>query len=136
LRTQAQHTGERARTSSSLDWTVQRDFRVEVRSECDATVLAVSGELDLATSPLLEAELDLVNAQADAGPLILDLRELEFMDSTGLSILVRTHQRALQAGRDFGVIRGRPQVDRLLSLTGVGERMPVADTLEALLRDE
>jgi anti-anti-sigma factor len=115
--------------------TVQRDFRVEVRSECEATVLAVSGELDLATSPLLEAQLDLVNAQPDTGPVILDLTELEFMDSTGLSILVKAHQRALQAGREFGVIRGRPQVDRLLSLTGVGDRMPVADTLEALLRD-
>jgi len=96
-------------------------------------VLAVAGELDLATSPTLEEQLELVSAGSDAaGPLILDLTELEFMDSTGLSVLVRAHQQAQNAGRRFGVIRGRRQVQRLLSLTGVAERMPVADSLQEL----
>ncbi len=111
---------------------MQSPFRVEVRSDERATVLAVQGELDLASSPSLESELEQAFA-ADNADLILDLSELEFMDSTGLSVLVRAHQRAQESGRGFGVIKGGPQVQRLLSLTGVTERMQVAESLEELL---
>lgn len=96
-------------------------------------MLAVGGELDLASSPSLESELELV-FEADSNQfVILDLSELEFMDSTGLSVLVRAHQRSQAAERGFALIKGRPQVQRLLSLTGVAERMKVADSLEDLL---
>jgi anti-sigma B factor antagonist len=113
---------------------MQNGLHVEVRHEGGATVLAVAGELDLATSPRLEEQLDLVGADSNpAEPLILDLSELEFMDSTGLSVLVKAHRRAQDAGRRFGVVRGHRQVQRLLSLTGVTERIPVADSVEELL---
>jgi anti-anti-sigma factor len=113
---------------------VQNGLHVEVRREEGATVLAVAGELDLATTPALEEQLELISAGSNsAEPLVLDLSELDFMDSTGLSVLVKAHQRAQDAGRRFGVIRGRRQVQRLLSLTGVAERMPVADSLQELL---
>jgi anti-anti-sigma factor len=72
---------------------VQSQFRVEVRREGRATVIAVSGELDLATSGALEQELERVES-ADAALLILDLGKLEFIDSTRLSLVVRAHQRA------------------------------------------
>lgn len=97
-----------------------------------ATVLAVSGELDLATSPALEEELARVNS-TEATLLILDLSDLEFMDSTGLSVLVRAQQHSQEMGRRFGVVSGRPQVQRLLSLTGVLDRMTIADSVEELL---
>ena len=113
---------------------MQNGLRVEVRREQGATVLVVAGELDLATSRALEEQLELATAGSDSAErLILDLRELEFMDSTGLSVVVNTHQRAQQAGRRFGVIRGSRQVQRLLSLTGVADRMPVADSVQELL---
>lgn len=108
-------------------------FRVEVRSDGRATVLAISGELDLASSPALESELDRAFNAGDGSMVILDLRELEFMDSTGLSVLVKANQRSQEAGRRFGLINGGRQVQRLLSLTGVAERMTVADSLEELL---
>jgi len=111
---------------------VQSPFRVDVRSDQRATVLAVSGELDLASSPSLESELELVFAADNSDLVILDLSELEFMDSTGLSVLVRAHQRAQESGHGFAVIKGGPQVQRLLSLTGVSERMQFADSLEEL----
>lgn len=92
----------------------------------------VSGELDLASSASLEQELDRV-AGSGVTHVIIDLRELEFMDSTGLSMLVKAHQRADEAGQEFGLVRGPQQVQRLLSLTGVDERMTFADTPEELL---
>jgi anti-sigma B factor antagonist len=112
--------------------TVQSHFRLEVRNQGRATVIAVSGELDLASSPALQEELDRV-AVSDSQMLIIDLRELDFMDSTGLSVLVRAHQRIEEQGRQLAMVKGPQQVQRLLSLTGVAERLTLVDTPEELL---
>ncbi len=95
-------------------------------------MIGVSGELDLASSPALEHELERGGAST-AELVIVDLRNLDFMDSTGLSVLVRAHQRASENGQRFGVIRGPQQVQRLLSLTGVAERLTLADSPDELL---
>lgn len=114
---------------------MQSHFRVEVRNQGRATIISVSGELDLASSPALQDELNRV-AESDAKLLIIDLRELDFMDSTGLSVLVRAHQRAEEQGRELAMVKGPQQVSRLLSLTGVGDRLTLVDTPEELLTDE
>lgn len=95
-------------------------------------MIAVAGELDLASGPELEAELEQI-----AGPhtrlLVIDLSGLEFMDSTGLSIIVRAHQRLGGEGCELGLVRGSPQVQRLLDLTGVAERLRVVDAPDELI---
>jgi anti-anti-sigma factor len=111
---------------------VQSNFSVEVQDGERAILIEVSGELDLASSPELEQELERAVA-SDVEVLIIDLRRLEFMDSTGLSVLVRAHQKATQAGKQLAVVKGPPQVQRLLSLTGVAERLTVVDSPEELL---
>jgi anti-anti-sigma factor len=94
--------------------------------------MVIRGELDLASGPELEAELARVS-EPPPELLIIDLRRLDFMDSTGLSILVKAHQRAVEEDREFGLVRGSPQVQRLLELTGVSERLPMADSPDELL---
>ncbi len=111
---------------------MQSNFGVEVRDEQRAVVIGVSGELDLASSPELEQELDR-GISSNAELLIVDLRTLEFMDSTGLSVLVRAHQRATERGKQLAIVKGPQQVQRLLSLTGVADRLTVVDTPEELL---
>ena len=111
---------------------MQSHFRVEVRNADATTVISVSGELDLASSPALEEELERV-AQSDAQVVVVDLRNLEFMDSTGLSVLVRAHQRAEEHGRRLGLVNGSQQVQRLLTLTGVADRLMLTDVPEELL---
>ena len=111
---------------------VQSNFRVEVRGGGEAVVLNVSGELDLASSPALEQELD-SHAVTGAPMVIVDLRQLEFMDSTGLSVLVRAHQRSVESGQRFGVVKGPQQVQRLLGLTVVADRLTFGDSPEELL---
>ncbi len=94
--------------------TVQSHFRLEVRNEGRTTVIAVV-------------------AASESQMLIIDLRELDFMDSTGLSVLVRAHQRIEEQGRQLAMVKGPQQVQRLLSLTGVADRLTVVDTPEELL---
>ena len=109
------------------------NFRVDVDNHGRAVVFAVQGELDLASSPTLEQAIDGVSDD-DVDLLIVDLRELRFMDSTGLHALVKANKRAGEAGRKFAVVQGGAQIQRLLSLTGVGELLTVAESPEELLR--
>ena len=95
-------------------------------------MLTVAGELDLASAPALEDELDKA-LDGGAGRIVVDLRELEFIDSTGLSVLVKAHQRAQESDQEFGLVKGGAQVQRLLSLTGLSDRLTVAETPEELL---
>jgi anti-sigma B factor antagonist len=113
---------------------VQSNFNVETHDGTQAVVIGVTGELDLASSPALEQELER-GAAAKAEVVIVDLRNLEFMDSTGLSVLVRAHQRATENGQRFGVVKGPQQVQRLLSLTGVADRLTLADSPDELLSE-
>jgi anti-sigma B factor antagonist len=103
---------------------LQSHFQVEVQSSGKGTVLALSGELDVAATPAFEEALATV---AGSDPLIVDLRKLEFIDSTGLGALVRLHQQTEEQEHEFGLIRGTGQVERLLGLTGLADRIPVAE---------
>ncbi len=111
---------------------MQSHFRLEVRNQGHSTVITVSGELDLASSPALQEELDRV-AASESQLLIIDLRDLDFMDSTGLSVLVRAHQRIEEQGRQLAMVKGPQQVQRLLNLTGVADRLRLIDSPEELL---
>lgn len=111
---------------------MQSDFRVETHTTGRVTTLTLSGELDLLSSPALEQELERVNS-ADCDVVLLDLRELEFMDSTGLHVLIKAHQQAHDAGRDFVLTKGGDQVQRLLDLTGVAELLRIVDSPAQLL---
>jgi anti-sigma B factor antagonist len=111
---------------------MQNDFQVDTRSEGRAAVIAVRGELDLASAPQLEQELDRA-WESDVEQLVIDLRTLEFMDSTGLSVIVSAHQRLSDSGRKLSIVRGPQQVQRLLDLTGVSERLHLIDTPEEVL---
>jgi anti-anti-sigma factor len=109
---------------------LERNFEVDVRAETHGTVVSVAGELDVASSQTLEREL----AKLHAVPtVVVDLRQLTFIDSTGLGVLVRSHQLAKEQGRRFGLVRTGGQVDRLLSLTGLDDEFLTADSPDQLL---
>ena len=101
-------------------------FHIDVRSDNGATRLVLRGEFDIAYAGQLEGE---IARFADAGGhrLVLDLRELEFIDSTGLRIVLETRQRAVDGGFELEIVRGPQQVQRVFELTGLDERLPFVD---------
>lgn len=104
------------------------EFRVKCRNGTGDIVLSVVGAVDLATAP----ELDQAIKQALDGPgrrLVLDLRGVDFMDASGVAILLRHDQRARAAARPFVVVRGPPQVQRLFDLTELSARIAIVDEL-------
>jgi anti-anti-sigma factor len=111
---------------------VESSFQVQVRNADRGAVIVVSGELDLASAPTLEEELDRAAANG-ADLVIVDLRELEFIDSTGLGLLIKANRQAEEAGRRFAIVRGQSQVQRLLGVTGIEQRLTLVDSPEELL---
>jgi anti-sigma B factor antagonist len=97
-----------------------------------ASVIVLSGELDLASAPALEDELERAVANSP-DIVIVDLRALEFIDSTGLGLLIKAHRQAEAAGRRFAIVRGQRQVQRLLGVTGIDQRLTLVDSPEQLL---
>jgi anti-sigma B factor antagonist len=94
--------------------------------------ISLSGELDLANSATVETELDAILAD-DECELVIDMRELEFIDSTGIALLVATLGRDdPERPRVRFVPSTSSAVARVLDLTGLGERLPLAESLPDL----
>jgi anti-anti-sigma factor len=101
-------------------------FALTVVQAGRATRIAPSGELDIASAP--EFEHAIAEATAEPGAeLVLDLRELTFMDSTGLRALAQTNARADEAGFDLSIIRGPRQIERVLQISGLADLLPLVD---------
>jgi anti-anti-sigma factor len=84
------------------------------------------GELDIATTPQLERAIAEATADA-AAELVLDLRQLTFMDSTGLRALAQANSRAEEAGVSLSIVRGPRQIERVLEISGLGGLLPLVD---------
>jgi anti-sigma B factor antagonist len=95
------------------------------------TRIALSGELDIANAERLETELASVEADAPA-MLVLDLRQVEFMDSTGLRTVLAASERARTGGRRMVVVRGSAAVDRLFDITQVDQQLEIVDDPELI----
>lgn len=111
---------------------MQSNFLVDTQTAGRTFTLVLSGELDLVSSPILEQAFE-VAFESELELMVVDLRGLEFMDSTGLHKIVAAQQRAVHSGRRFCLIRGAEQVQRLFDLTGVGELMTMVDSPDELL---
>jgi anti-anti-sigma factor len=81
------------------------------------------GELDLASVSVLDQALCELLEAGFTG-LVLDLRSLTFMDSAGIHLVLRYQQRLEADDRQFSLIPGRPQVQRVFKITGLVDRLP------------
>jgi anti-anti-sigma factor len=101
------------------------DFRIEQRQGPDGPVIAVHGSLDAAAGEELADVLR--RAEAGAQTLTIDLSGLDFMDSTGLGIVLDADLRAAEAGRRLVVVPGDGEARRVLDLVVVTDRLTVAE---------
>jgi anti-anti-sigma factor len=108
-------------------------FKVRSEQEDGVFVIAVEGELDMNTATDLERELEGPLAAAQA-PLLIDLSRCEFIDSTGIALIVRSWQ-ALDGDGDerFALCGVGHQVKRVLDVTGLEETIPTHSSREQAL---
>ena len=104
---------------------VPAPFHCDLVPEDGRVLMRLAGELDLSSTPVLEQRL---REALDSGrQLVVDLRNLDFMDSTGLTLLVRWARGAEQDGYELALVRGEPRVHRLFELTGLDAAFTFTD---------
>ncbi|MBC5810801.1 MAG: STAS domain-containing protein [Candidatus Eremiobacteraeota bacterium] len=112
--------------SLSIDLTTLEDGRTQV--------FALHGSLDIATSPSLRAAL-LEAAEGPGQILVVDLTQLEFLDSTGLGALIGAHRRATERNGAVRLVVKEGQILRLLRITGLLDVLQVYPSMDDALAE-
>ena len=103
------------------------EFSISTAEDDGRVHVTVRGELDLATAPELE---EIVMERIDAGQdVVIDLRELEFMDSSGVRVLVAAHARAGRSGGRLIVVRPGQEsaVGKIIEVSGLDAELHLVD---------
>jgi anti-anti-sigma factor len=99
------------------------NFHVEVHDGDGKCRIELSGELDLATAPIAEAEVERALKAQSAG-IEIDLGELEFIDSIGIALLLSSSAQADEAGIPLVMFKGSERVQETLRMCQAEERLP------------
>ncbi|WP_343233674.1 STAS domain-containing protein [Streptomonospora sp. PA3] len=109
------------------------ELKISSQSQGDCAVVAVRGEIDLYTAPQLQSGL--VNALEDgARRLMVDMSQVEFCDSTGMSVLLSAMKRARTKEGDLALVAPKPGVRKVLEVTGLDAVFTIEDSTDALPR--
>ena len=103
--------------------------RIDARD--GVTSIALTGELDMATAPILNHQLTAVE-QGGSRTIVLDLRDLRFIDSSGLHAFVCAYRRAETNGHRLLLVGANPFARRLCEMTGTEFLLEATGTAELL----
>jgi anti-sigma B factor antagonist len=106
---------------------VNDQLTIEIRRDAGRAIIGLEGELDMASAEQLEQALDAEDLRREA-MIVLDLQQLQFVDSTGLRAILAALERCRERHQEFAITPGSQQVQRLLSVTGVAEHLPTIAT--------
>jgi anti-sigma B factor antagonist len=96
------------------------DFNLDTHSHEDSLELVITGDLDMAATFKLEPAVERLLAEQDVRRLTLDLRDVRFMDSTGLGALLAIRDRTRQLGIEMRLVAISEPVQRLIDMSGTG----------------
>jgi anti-anti-sigma factor len=102
-------------------------FDLQTSDEPFGRLASLSGEIDLSTVEAAGERLREAIGNGGEGAVAVDLREVTFLDSSGLRLLLQLNRELSEAGRRFIVIQGPRRVARVFELTGAGEELEVLD---------
>ena len=105
--------------------------RIDARN--GVTSIALTGELDMATAPILNDQLTAVE-QGGSRTIVLDLRDLRFIDSSGLHAFVGAYRRAETNGHRLLLVGANPSARRLCEMTGTEFLLEATGTADVLGR--
>ena len=108
---------------------MEQEIEINVERHGDATVVEARGEVDVATAPALRAAVD---GALDDGPaeVVVDLRGVTFIDSTGLGVLIGARRRCLDDGGDLRVVVTEPRILKVFEITGLADLFTIDASLE------
>jgi anti-sigma B factor antagonist len=101
-------------------------LEIDVADRGGLRLLRLTGELDMAGVDQFERLL-IADGAPEAGTIVVDLRGLTFIDSSGLRALIMADQRVRDEGGHFVVVRGSDRVNQVLEMTGVAGHIEIVD---------
>jgi anti-sigma B factor antagonist len=104
------------------------DLEVSTREEAGRVVVVAIGEVDIFTAPQLDAELSRLTADGRTD-LVVDLASVDFLDSTGLSVLVKALKRVREADGRLDIVVTSDRVAKVFRITGLDQLIPLHATL-------
>ena len=106
---------------ASTALTSYEEFSLTIVPNREEVVVALRGEIDLDCAAVIEGEVrELIDRGFDR--VVLDLREVSFLDSTGLHTLLSLRERAQRAGGHLVLVPGPGAVQRIFEVTGIADR--------------
>jgi len=103
------------------------EFRILTDESGSSVEIAVHGELDLATAPELGQEFARIQAIDGLERAVVDLRNLEFLDSSGLETIIKFDENLRAGGAELAIVRGPRAVERLFAVMQLDERLRIVD---------
>jgi anti-sigma B factor antagonist len=108
------------------------DLELETIKRDQQTVLTVRGEIDVYTAPRLrQAIVDLVDAGSTN--LVIDMEKVDFLDSTGLGVLVEGLKRVRTRGGDLSIVVTQDKIIKIFEITGLNKAFSLHTSVDAAL---
>jgi anti-sigma B factor antagonist len=107
---------------------MEQYFRIEQRDDRGVPVVAVAGEIDVATAPQLRECLHAVISEGQS-TVVLDLLAVTFLDSTALGVLVGALKRCRELGGELHVVVADARIMKIFEITGLTKVFPIVDSL-------
>jgi anti-sigma B factor antagonist len=106
------------------------ELSLATRIVADHAVLEVGGEVDVYTAPRLRERLaELI--ESGARNVVVDLARVDFLDSTGLGVLVGAHKRLRPVGGTFSLVCAKESLLKVFRITALDQIIPLHDSVEA-----
>jgi anti-sigma B factor antagonist len=111
------------------------DLSLSTRAERGRTVVEVTGEIDVYTAPKLREQLaELVDAGRH--DIVVDMQGVEFLDSTGLGVLVGGLKRVKQHDGSMNLVCTQERILKIFRITGLTKVFPIYDSVAAAVASD
>ncbi|MBW8481945.1 STAS domain-containing protein [Actinomadura parmotrematis] len=107
------------------------DFEIDLLHHGGCTLVRVRGDIDLVSRPVFEESM--LGVLDSGRPMIVDMRQVTFCDSTGLNAIVVAGRRSAERDTPMALVALPPRVRRVFRITGMDRYVPVYETLREAL---
>ena len=111
------------------------DLDFEIRTEPKYTVVEVKGEIDLYSVKLLKEKVSIILEGKKVSNLLMDLTQVNYIDSTGLGILIGIKRRCTEKGGRMTLVSGSERITNLFSITGLNKVFTICKTVQEAAAD-
>lgn len=103
---------------------------MQIRTNGNTLIVKVTGDMDHHNAGTLRSAIDREIRQKPVKNLVFDLSELDFMDSSGIGLILGRYKRIKELEGNVFIAAARPEVERIINLSGLHKIIPLYDTIE------